>query len=247
MKRRAQRGIAIVTAMVVVGLAAVIGASVAWRQSLWVRQLESSGDMTQARVLARAGTMYARVVLQDDQRRSTVDHLREGWTTRLPPTPVEGGEITGGIGDLQGLFNLNNIVQDGRLDLRQLEQFRRLLVLLKLPVRLADALVDWTDSDSTPYSELGAEDAYYLAQIPPYRAANRPLDTIEDLAQVRGYTPEVMRILRPYVMVAPSMSIPRPRSCWHQCSRECRFRMRRSFLESVIGFTSRTGPISSHG
>ena len=91
MNRKSQQGVAIVTALVVVGIVAVIGVSVAWRQSLWARQLESSGDLTQARIVAKAGIMFARVVLWDDQRRSTVDHLREGWATRLPPTPVEGG------------------------------------------------------------------------------------------------------------------------------------------------------------
>ena len=89
---------------------------------------------------------------------------------------------------------------------RSLAQYRRLLGLLKLPAELADALVDWTDPDSVQYGKSGAEDAYYLSQVPPYRAANRPLDTVEDLAQVRGYTPEVRRALAPYVMVAPTFS-----------------------------------------
>jgi len=202
MNRGSQSGVAIVTALVVVGIVAVIGVSVAWRQSLWLRQLESSGDLAQARVVAKAGTMFARVVLWDDQRRSTVDHLREGWTTRLPPTPVDGGEITGGIADLQGLFNLNNIVRDGQLDQGQLAQYRRLLAMLGLQAPLADYLVDWMDPDSTPRGANGAEDAYYLAQVPPYRSANRPLDTVEDLGQVRGYTPDVLRTLGPFVSVA---------------------------------------------
>ena len=97
-------------------------------------------------------------------------------------------------------------MRDGQLDLKQLAQYRRLLALLGLPSQLADALVDWTDPDGSPYSDSGAEDAYYLKQVPPYRAANRPLDTVEDLYQVRGYTPEAMRTLAPHVTVAPKFS-----------------------------------------
>ena len=201
--RRSQRGVAIVMVLLLVGVVAVIGISVTWRQNLWVRQLQSSSDLAQARIIAKAGTTFARAVLWDDLRRSSVDHLREGWATRLPPTPVEDGEIAGGIVDQQGLFNLNNIVRDGRLDEPQLAQYRRLLALLRLQGSLADSLADWLDPDSEPRGAEGAEDAYYLARRPPYLAANRPLDTVEDLAQVRGYTPEVLRTLSPFVTVVP--------------------------------------------
>ena len=201
-----QRGMALIAALVVVAVAAVLGSSLLWRQSLWTRQLESSGDLAQARMIAKAGVAYARVVLWDDQKRSTVDHLKEGWTTPLPPTPVESGEIAGRIVDQQGLFNLNNVLREGQLDERALAQYRRLLAALHLPVRLADSLVDWVDADSSLFSENGAEDAYYRAQNPPYLAANRPLDSLGELGRVRGYSREVIDTLKPYVMVAPRFS-----------------------------------------
>lgn len=197
---------ALVAALVVVAVAAVLGSSVLWRQSLWTRQLESSGDLAQARMIAKAGVAYARVVLWDDQRRSTVDHLKEGWTTPLPPTPVESGEIAGRIVDQQGLFNLNNVLREGQLDERALAQYRRLLAALRLPTALADSLVDWIDADSSLYSEDGAEDGYYRAQNPPYLAANRPLDSLDELGRVRGYSRTVIDTLKAYVMVAPRFS-----------------------------------------
>ncbi len=201
-----QQGMALVAALVVVAIAAVLGSSVLWRQSLWTRQLESSGDLAQARMIAKAGVAYARVVLWDDQRRSTVDHLKEGWTTPLPPTPVESGEIAGRITDQQGLFNLNNLVREGQLNERALAQYRRLLATLRLPAALADSLVDWIDADSSRYSEDGAEDDYYRTQRPPYLAANRPLDALDELGRVRGYSRQVIDTLKPYVMVAPAFS-----------------------------------------
>ena len=40
-----------------------------------------------------AGVQWARQVLDDDARRSDVDHLREPWAVPLPPIPLDNGEI----------------------------------------------------------------------------------------------------------------------------------------------------------
>ena len=70
--------------------------------------------------------------------------------TRLPPMSVESGELAGYIEDQQGLFNLNNLVRDGKVNLAQLAHFQRLLSTLGLHTVLANTLVDWIDADSEP-------------------------------------------------------------------------------------------------
>ena len=49
----------------------------------------------------------------------------------------------------------------------------------------------------------GAEDTWYQQQSPPYRAANQPLRTVDELAMVEGFTPILVDGLRPYVTVHP--------------------------------------------
>jgi general secretion pathway protein K len=195
--------VAIVLAMGVVALAAMVAGAIMVTQSTWARQSELTADRVQAQILVQAGVDWIRAVLSEDRRVSNVDHLGEPWALRLPPLPVENGALEGYIEDQQGLFNLNNLVKDGKVSLVQLARFRRLLSILGLPPALADALADWIDADSEPQPQDGAEDGYYLALQPPYLAANRPLTDVAELALVRGFDGNVRARLRPFVTALP--------------------------------------------
>ncbi|OGA35901.1 MAG: general secretion pathway protein GspK [Betaproteobacteria bacterium RIFCSPLOWO2_12_FULL_64_23] len=201
-----QRGVAIVLAMGVVALAAMAAAAIMVSQSTWARQVELTTDHIQARAVLLAGADWARALLADDRRLSNVDHLGEPWALKLPPLPVENGELVGQIEDQQGAFNLNNLVAEGKINLAQLAHLRNLLATLGLPDELADALADWIDADSQPQPRDGAEDAYYLALDPPYVAANRPLIDTAELALVRGFDDNVRARLRPYVSALPGFT-----------------------------------------
>lgn len=52
---------------------------------------------------------------------------------------------------------------------------------------LVDSFYDWIDPDSTPTSVDGAEDDYYTTLDVPYKTKNGPLDTIGELAYIRGF------------------------------------------------------------
>ncbi len=202
MKAR-QQGVAIVLALAVVALAALAVTAMMVSQSIWARQVELTAEHDQARQLVQAGLDWARAVLSDDRRTSAVDYLGEPWAMQLPPIPVDNGSLTGHIEDQQGKFNLNNLLTDGKVNLAQLDHFRRLLAVLALPPALADTLADWIDADSTPQPQDGAEDAYYLSLPSPYLAANRPLIDVAELALVRGFDDGVRARLRPFVTALP--------------------------------------------
>jgi general secretion pathway protein K len=198
-----QRGVAIVLAMGVVALAAMTATAMMITQSTWSRQSELTAAHAQAQTLVQAGADWARAVLSDDRRMSNVDHLGEPWALRLPPMSVESGELDGHIDDQQGLFNLNNLVRGGKVNLVQLAHFRRLLSTLGLPAELADTLADWIDADSVPQPQGGAEDDFYLTLQPPYLSANRPLTDFSELALVQGFNDDVRARLRPFVSALP--------------------------------------------
>jgi general secretion pathway protein K len=204
--RTHERGIAIVLAISVVAMAAMVAVAIMVSQSTWARQLELTAEHIQARSVLQAGADWARAVLSDDRRQSNVDHLGEPWALRLPPMPVENGELVGKIEDQQAAFNVNNLVAEGKINFAQLAHFRRLLATLSLPDALAYTLVDWIDDDNQPQPQGGAEDAYYLALDPPYLAANRPLIDIDELALVAGFDNNVRARLRPYVSALPGFT-----------------------------------------
>ena len=190
-----QQGVAIILVLLIVALATSLAAYMALQQNLWQRQVESQFERAQARQLGLAGIDWARAILAEDVRGGEVDHEKEIWTLKLPPVPIEGGEVIGAIDDRQGLFNLNNAVTN-------VAQFRRLLDALGLPADLAPSLVDWLDADDQALAG-GAEDAYYLALPQPYRAANQPLVELGELAKVKGFDSRVIESLRAFVTVLP--------------------------------------------
>lgn len=201
--RHPQRGMAVVLAMGVVALAAMAAAAILLPLGTWARHSELAADRTQALLVVKAGVDWARAVLSDDRAGSSVDHLGEPWALRLPPLPVDNGQLAGHLDDQQARYNLNNLVRNGKIDAMQLAHFRQLLEILALPPALAPALADWLDADSAPQAAGGAEDAHYLAASPPYLAANRALSDVGELALVRGFDEHVRARLAPYITALP--------------------------------------------
>ncbi len=197
-----QRGAALIMALLAVALATTLAASTLWRHDVWLRQIESQRDLAQARIITTAGIDWARAVLAFDARTSSFDYTGEAWATKVPPTKVEDGEIAGGITDESSKWNLNNVWRDGHVSLPDMQVFQRLLTGLQLSPGLAYALVDWIDPDSevTPG---GAEDSYYLGLTPPYRSPGQLLTEVDDLLRVRGFDPDAVERLRPYVTALP--------------------------------------------
>ena len=195
-----QQGVAIIMVLLIVAMATSLAAYMALQQNLWQRQVASQFERAQARQLGVAGIDWARAVLAEDARGNNIDHEKEIWNLRLPAIPVEGGEVIGAIEDRQGLYNLNNVVNN-------VAQFQRLLSVLGLPADLAPTLADWIDS-GTVVQPGGAEDAYYLALPQPYRTANRPLAELGELTKVKGFDSRSIEALRRYVSVLPAIDTP---------------------------------------
>lgn len=68
--------------------------------------------------------------------------------------------------------------------------------------RLVERVSDFIDADRTPRLD-GAESEVYLASAFPYRPPNRPLASVSELRAVDGITPELYRLIAPYLTVWP--------------------------------------------
>lgn len=143
-KRRpipAQRGSATLTAMIVMVLATIILASLIWQQHLSIRQLEYQRDRHQAEWLHIAAADFARFVLAEDSRATSIDHLGEPWAIPLAdtkiadflrgvdiPQEIRHVSLIGQVTDAQARFNLNTLVDTtGTTNVQALTIFQRLL------------------------------------------------------------------------------------------------------------------------
>jgi general secretion pathway protein K len=197
-----QRGLALITAMLVVAVAATTAAYLGLDQQIWQRQSENLTDRAQAEVVRAGALEWVITILAKDANESSSDNLTEDWARKLPPIPVEGGLVTGQIIDAQSKFNLNNLVRNNQPSPPDIGTFQHLLKTLLLDPNLSDSVIDWIDSDSNA-RPAGAEDIDYLQMKTPYRAANQPLQSVEELRLIRGFTPEIIEKLLPWVTALP--------------------------------------------
>jgi general secretion pathway protein K len=200
---RRQRGVALITSVMIVAIAAAVAAKIAFAHQIWFRQMENVGDRGATDLLRRGALHWASVALLEDAAKNSTDHLGEPWAQGLPTLPVEGGAIHVAVEDAQGRFNLNNLVQNNQPSQPDVTVFKNLLTLLKLDPLLANAVIDWIDADDAVTSPGGAEDVDYLTLKTPYRAANQPFTSVDELRMVHGFDEKTVQTLLPYVTVLP--------------------------------------------
>jgi len=199
--RHHQQGLALITAVLVVAIVATVATTLALGEQVWFRQAQNMTNRAQAESLRKGALNYAAILLARDDAK--IDHLGEPWAKPLPPLPVEDGMIAFAVSDAQGRFNLNNLVRAGAPSPPDIAMFRNLLTSQGLDRGLSDALLDWLDQNTTVDYPGGAEDIEYLSLPQPYRSANQPLQSVDELRLVKGFTAKAVEKLRPYVTTLP--------------------------------------------
>ena len=126
------------------------------------------------------------------------------------------------IKDLDGRLAINELVQNNNPHALMVDRFFRLFTALGVdhladPAELTAALIDWLDSGDEAYQQIqtdglnipvaGAEDAYYQGQQAAYPCKNGPLETLEELLLVKGFSKEVLTIVGPHLAVNGSTKI----------------------------------------
>lgn len=202
-----QRGIALVMAIIVVAIGTMIAVNLMWRETLDMRRTEAALAADQGLMYVQGAEAWAADILRQDLVDSPEsDNLGEVWALELPPLPVDehGGTITGRLEDLQGRFNLNNLIgSDGKENELMRRQFERLLVLVEADPALAGAVVDWLDPDTEQRFPTGGEDVVYTDGDPPYRTANSMITSASELMAIKGFDRDIYRRLAPYITVLP--------------------------------------------
>ena len=204
--RGRQRGVAVLIAMLAVTVGTIIAVNLMWQGTLDLRRAEAALAMDQGMLYVQGAEAWAADILRQDMVDSPQsDNLGEAWATDLPPLPVDGGTIQGKLEDLQGRFNLNNLINErGLPDPLAVKQFERLLSLLEIDPALAGGVLDWLDPDTDLRFPNGGEDSTYAGVDPPYRTANTPITTPSELMAVVGFDRKTYAKLAPYVTALPT-------------------------------------------
>ena len=200
------RGVAILTVLLVVVLATTTAVAMASRQQLDIRRTENTLYQGQALMYLYGVEDWSQQFLADDRRKNEIDHNGEDWATRLPPLPVEGGQVQGFLEDLQGRFNLNTLNQSGEPGKLARERFERLLRILELNTEMISTIQDWLDADIEARFPAGAEDDYYLGLDPAYRTANQDMLSPSELLLLKDLNKEVYEKLQPFVTTLPAIT-----------------------------------------
>ncbi|MBA3564014.1 MAG: type II secretion system minor pseudopilin GspK [Gammaproteobacteria bacterium] len=199
-----QRGVAAITAILMVALATIIAVSLVWENHLDQRRTGSLLAMDQALMVALGAEAWAADILVADLQNTATDHLGEQWAIPLPPLPVDGGEVAGQLEDMQGRFNINNLVTlEGIANPPGVQQFERLLEALELDPEWAQIAVDWLDADIDEGFPSGAEDDVYTGLRVPYRTANQLLTSVTELMALVEMDRETFELLRPHIAALP--------------------------------------------
>ena len=198
------RGVALITALLIMALIASLTYTLKWNNALDLRRTVVMLNRDQAVQVAIGAESWIQSILRQDLEDSDTDHLGEIWASELPGLPIDGGEVFGAIEDLQGRFNVNNLIgDDGDVDPAALEQFERLLRALGLDDRFAGIAGDWIDDNQDAQFPNGAEDSIYTGMTPPYRAANQLLSSVSELAALEGMDKTTLDILLPHIVALP--------------------------------------------
>ena len=261
-RRQRQRGVAVITALLLTTLAISIVASLFWQQQVEVRSMENQRLNLQTRWILRGALDWASLVLRqdaiDNRDYTALNHV---WATPLAETRldqyiererVEGevfdATLQGSIMDATSRYNLSNLSNEGQIDLAQVDIFARLLSNLQLNPALAKTAANLVAAGAPPAVAVGAVDPITGQEVggpggkqtdpngPPQEGANpdgangggglggndpnggavrlqavsregigTPIKFMEvdDLLAVKGFTPEIVDKLRPFVTVLP--------------------------------------------
>jgi general secretion pathway protein K len=182
-----------------------------------------------AEALARSGIRLGKTVLvmdqiQEETTQQAIDSHKDAWS-QLSEVEIPGGAgatLTIQIEDSGMLLNLNSIFDyaEGGAAYAETEPFldaffEKVIDEMKIPPgekelykipELRDALMDWVDADSVRLNG-GLEDTHYQLRQPPYRAANGPLMSVDDLFLIEGFDRQLVEALQPYITVEPFVGV----------------------------------------
>ncbi len=209
-----QRGVAVITALLLTALAMTLVASLFWQQQVQVRSIENQRLQLQTQWILRGALDWARLILQEDAKHSSVDTLDEPWAIELSETRLDqyvensrsdsdqtDAVLIGRIVDAQGMYNLRNLLSNNLPNPVEVAVFARLLKSLNLAPELAQATADKMAA-SIKRTTTSADGK---SNVTPNSVSFLFIHN-EDLLAVPGFSGEILRRLKDYVIFLPEQT-----------------------------------------
>ncbi len=214
-KRTRPNGFVIVVVLCIVILMTAMVLGFNRRTQMTLRAAESFTNSRRARACALAGLNLAVATVKNNPGASAE---KNSDTLLSRPINFELDDVpcTVTLTDETGRININALkTPDGRENRAVINQLLRLIELLnrrqpEKPVTcdIVASIIDWIDADEhvtcldfVKNHNLGAESDYYTALSPPYKSANAPFDSIDQLLLVKGVTPDIFEALQPFLTI----------------------------------------------
>ncbi len=201
-----QRGVALLTVLLLVVSITVVAGAMLASQKIAIRRSGLLFNQDQLLQDINAGQQLAITVIRADNKLNKTDSAQDIWARPLPPYALGTHTITAELRDEGSRFNINNLYNNGAVDVTALAVFQRLLTQLNLDPEIAIAVVDWQDTDSDVYNDGGNESTVYSQQNSiniDQSLPNQSFTTIEQLQDVRGVSAEVFATLQPFITAVP--------------------------------------------
>ncbi|MDB5962051.1 MAG: ral secretion pathway protein GspK [Massilia sp.] len=214
-----QKGVAVITALLLTTLAVTIVASLFWQQQVQVRSMENQRLHLQTKWILRGALELSSLILKS-RTGSAANYtaLDQVWTTPLAETRLDqyierervenevfDATLSGRLTDATARYNLNLLAANGAPDSDQVAIFKRLLTNLQLDPGLATKIAQLVASASPAVPGTGTGTGVPVA-APPRVATNVPmaLVQVDDLLAVPGVTKDTVDRLRNFVIVLPA-------------------------------------------
>ncbi len=174
------------------------------RSHIYIGYLKRFKSDASAEYLAHSGLALAKAVLDVDRlglagsflpglnNDRNIDTYKDIWGLEFPELPIMDGFVKFEFEDENSKINLSVLANELVEKAPYYGILQRFFLDMGLSIDLADTILDWVDPDDvrSPY---GAESSgYYLTLTPPYSAKNDSMDSIDELLQVKGFTPEII-------------------------------------------------------
>ncbi|WP_413520039.1 type II secretion system minor pseudopilin GspK [Psychrobacter glacincola] len=206
MKPDSQRGVALLTILLLVVSITVVAGAMLASQKIAIRRSGLLFDQNQLSQDINAGQQLAVTMIRADAKLNDTDSQQDIWAKPVPPYMFGTHGIGIELRDEASRFNINNLYHNGAVDTDALDIFQRLLTQLNLAPEIAVAVLDYQDADSEVYKDGGDESTVYAQQSTnsaDNSLPNQALVNIDQLQNMKGVDAEVLAALRPYITTVP--------------------------------------------
>ena len=209
MKTRDESGAALLTTLMIVAALSAISVSVLADMRRSGRISANATSIAQAQWYAIGAEAFARVTAEDLVS-GVLPRTALAGPPRMATFPLDSGLMQVAVRDGSTCINLNGVVA-GAGDIYERDetgasQLRTMMELQGIPTgraaELVATLAAWID---TTGGSIGTDDAPYAQVDPPYMTGQEPLAEVSELRAVRGFTPEIMKALQPWVCALPQV------------------------------------------